>query len=200
MSTVHKHITIVQGHPDPRGGHFCHAIADAYAKGAAESGHEVERIDVATLDFPLLRSKADFEAGATPAAIRGAQAPIARAEHLVLIYPLWQGALPALVKGFLEQTFRPEFIFGGRKPRGFWEAVKAPDKPLRGKTARIIVTMMMPGIAARILRRWVPERQVLGISGVRPIRESLVGLVDGPDSTRRMRWLDRVQALGRKAA
>jgi hypothetical protein len=31
---IMSHITIVQGHPDPAGGHFCHAPADAYACAA----------------------------------------------------------------------------------------------------------------------------------------------------------------------
>jgi putative NADPH-quinone reductase len=57
MSAETKHIAIIQGHPDHRGHHFGHALADAYAKGAHEGGHEIEVIDVAQLDFPLLRSR-----------------------------------------------------------------------------------------------------------------------------------------------
>jgi len=54
-----RRILIVQGHPDPAGGHFCHALADAYAAGATAGGHEVERLEVARLEFPLLRTKED---------------------------------------------------------------------------------------------------------------------------------------------
>ena len=49
-------IAIIQAHPDPAGGHLCHALAEAYDEGAREAGHELRRIDVAQLDFPLLRS------------------------------------------------------------------------------------------------------------------------------------------------
>lgn len=31
-------ILIIQGHPDPAGGHLCRALADAYAEGAAGAG------------------------------------------------------------------------------------------------------------------------------------------------------------------
>jgi hypothetical protein len=41
-------------------------MADAYAEGATAAGHEVRRIEVAKLDFPLLRTQAEFEAGALP--------------------------------------------------------------------------------------------------------------------------------------
>ena len=28
-----KRIAIIQGHPDPGGGHLCHTLADGYAEG-----------------------------------------------------------------------------------------------------------------------------------------------------------------------
>ena len=51
---------LIQGHPDPRGGHFCHALAGAYADAARQAGHEVRVIDVARLDFALLRNVLEF--------------------------------------------------------------------------------------------------------------------------------------------
>lgn len=30
-----KRIVIIQGHPDPVGGHLCHGLADSYAKAKA---------------------------------------------------------------------------------------------------------------------------------------------------------------------
>ncbi|HEY7646675.1 MAG TPA: NAD(P)H-dependent oxidoreductase, partial [Hyphomicrobiales bacterium] len=59
-------ILIIQGHPDPAGDHLCHALADAYAQGAVGAGHSVSRVDVAAIDFPLLRTKAEFETGRLP--------------------------------------------------------------------------------------------------------------------------------------
>ena len=61
-----KRIAIVQGHPDPTERHLLHALADAYAEGAVAGGHDVRDIDVAKLDFPLLRTQVDFETGAMP--------------------------------------------------------------------------------------------------------------------------------------
>jgi putative NADPH-quinone reductase len=42
-----KRIVLIQGHPDPREGHFWHALAAAYAQGAQAGKHEVKRIAVA---------------------------------------------------------------------------------------------------------------------------------------------------------
>ena len=101
MKTMSKHIAIIQGHPDSHGNHYLHALADAYAKSAKEAGHEINLIRVATLDFPLLQSKEDFERGTPPEVIQQAQKTIAWADHLVIFYPLWLGSMPALLKGFL---------------------------------------------------------------------------------------------------
>ena len=66
-------IAIIQGHPDPAGGHLCHALADAYADGADGAGHEVAMINVAHLDFPLLRTREDWLADSTPEGLKSAQ-------------------------------------------------------------------------------------------------------------------------------
>jgi len=52
-----KRILLIQGHPDASQRHLCHALEDAYAHGAMTAEHEIKRINVATLDFPLLRSQ-----------------------------------------------------------------------------------------------------------------------------------------------
>jgi len=46
-----RHIAIVQGHPDDSARHFCHALADEYAKGTEDGGYEVKRIDMAGWTF-----------------------------------------------------------------------------------------------------------------------------------------------------
>ena len=45
-----------------------------------------------------------------------------------------------------------------------------------------------------------PEKNTLSLSGIRPIRESLIGLVEAPDGRRREQWLSKMSALGRRAA
>ena len=50
----------------------------------AKAGHEVSIIDASKLEFPLLRSKEEFENGVPADSIRQAQETIHRAEHLVI--------------------------------------------------------------------------------------------------------------------
>lgn len=190
-----KRIALIQGHPDPAGNRFCHALARVYQQGAEAGGHEVRLIAVAGLDFPLLRDTRDWAEGEAPAAIRQAQEDIAWADHLVIIYPLWMGSMPALLKAFLEQTMRPGFVEEKSA------AGKTVRRRLRGKSARIVVTMGMPAW----LYRWYfgahslksLERNILRFCGISPLRESLIGLVESPNAAKRERWLTRMRALGR---
>lgn len=192
-----RRVLVIQGHPDRATPHLCHALADAYAAGAAAAGHDVRRLEVAALGLPLLRSKADWEAPAD-AAVRAAQDAIAGAEHLVLVYPMWLGDMPALLKGFLEQVLRPGFALQAAPGGGF------PKPALGGRSARVVVTMGMP---AAIYRWWFRahalhnlRRNVLGFVGIRPVHSTLVGMADGLDEAGRARWLGRLEALGRAGA
>lgn len=188
-----KHIVIIQGHPDGASRHFCHALADEYAKGAQDASHEARRLDVAQLDFPLLRTKEDFEKGEPPAAIKEAQEAIKEADHLVIVYPLWLGSMPALLKAFLEQVLRPGFAFE-------YQSRGMPKKLLIGTSARVVVTMGMPAS----VYRWVYfahslrslKRNILAFCGIAPIRSTLIGNVEGMSDRQRMEWLDEVRGLG----
>jgi len=188
-----KRVVVVQGHPDPAGGHYAHALADAYAEGAQAAGHEVRRIDVARLDFPWLRNKQEHESGSVPAAIRESQETIRWASHIVILYPLWLGEMPALLKAYLEQLLRPGFAY--RIDKGHIQ------KFLSGKSARIVVTMGMPAVAYR----WyfgahslkALQRSILGFVGIKPVRATLIGMVEGQSNAKRQGWLEQLRILGR---
>jgi putative NADPH-quinone reductase len=157
----------------------------------------VRTLAVATLNFPLLRSAEEFERGTPPPAIADAQQAIAWAEHLVIIFPLWLGSMPALFKGFFEQVLRPRFAFGeARKGR-------LPKKLLSGRTARIIVTMGMPGFFYRLYYRAhtvrTLERNVLEFCGIRTVGSNIIGMMCAMNAKQREKWLARVAALGGRA-
>ncbi|WP_262268427.1 NAD(P)H-dependent oxidoreductase [Microvirga yunnanensis] len=189
-------IVIIQGHPTP-GGHFCHALAEAYAEGAFAGGHQVRFIAVADLDFPLLRSKADWDGAPPSSVIAEAQRTMAWAEHLVIIHPLWLGGMPALLKGFLEQALRPAFMTGCTGASGSWKSA------LKGRSSRIVVTMGMPAL----VYRWYVgahglkslKRSILSLVGIGPNRHTLIGGIEGMGGARRKAWLAAMRRLGAKA-
>ncbi len=187
-----RRIAILQGHPDASGNHLLNAMADAYAEGARSSGHEVRRIEVAKLDFPLLRTQAEFESDKLPPALVQARDDMRWAEHWVFLFPLWHGTMPALLKGFLEHIFRPGFAMEYREKQ-------FPKRLLAGRSARVVVTMGMPVV----LYRWyfgalgvrAFERSMLGFAGIKPIRESFYGLTFA-DQKKRLRWIEDMRRYG----
>lgn len=194
-----KNVLVIQGHPDAATPRLCHALADAYAEGARAAGHDVRRLDVAALDFPLLRSQHDWEHGELPPGLRQAQEDIRWAQHLVLVFPLWLGDMPALLKGFLEQAMRPGFAFAYGEDRASFA-----KKGLTGRSARVVVTMGMPALAYRWYFRAHSvkslERNILGFVGIAPVHETLVGMVGKLTPETAGEWMDKLRLLGRKAA
>ena len=187
-----KRILVIQGHPDPAGGHFCHALGDAYASSAAGAGHEIRTTAVAGLDFPLVRNAAQWEAEPPPRSIAQAQELLEWARHLVIVFPLWLGDMPALLKGFFEQTMRPGFAIARARPG------RLGPKLLKGRSARVVVTMGMPALFYRVYYRSHSvkslKRNVLEFCGVSPVSTSLIGMVEAKE--RRQAWLHRIAALG----
>jgi putative NADPH-quinone reductase len=130
-----KHIVIIQGHPDPEGNCFCHALAKAYLRGAESSGHHIKLIDISQIDFPILRTQSDYTEGEAPESIKQVQPIVQSAQHLAIFYPLWLGTMPAYLKAFLEQLFRPGFAAIKTAGEKSWE------RQVSEKTAHIFVTM-----------------------------------------------------------
>jgi putative NADPH-quinone reductase len=192
-----KHILLIDGHPDRRDGRFVHALARAYGEGAKRAGHEVRSIVVGKLDFPLLASGEDFHDGKPPASIRAAQQSLQWADHVVILYPLWLGSMPALLKGFFEQLLRPGFAFAEGRGRGL------PKKLLKGKSARIVITMGMPAAFYSVVYRAhslkALKRNILAFCGIRPARTCIIGMVEGMSPAAREAWLAKMDVLGGRA-
>ena len=187
-----RRILIIQGHPDPAGGHFCHALAARYEAGARAAGHEVQTLQVGALQFPLLRNAEEWSHHAPPRVIRKAQEQLRWAEHVVIVFPLWLGDLPAALKGFFEHAFRPGFAIAEAKPGRLWK------KLLAGRSAHVVVTMGMPAFFYRLYYRGHSvknlKRNILHFCGFSPVRTSLIGTVE--QARTRNAWLARLRRYG----
>ncbi len=188
-----KRIAIIDAHPDPDPKRFGHALVSAYAHAAKESGHEVREIRLAGKDIPILQSRSQWMDEPMPADVKPGQDAIKWAQHIVILYPLWMGDMPALLKAFIEQAFRPGFALS------YEEDKRMPKKLLRGRSARLIVTMGMPAFfyrayfASHSVRSF--KRNILAMAGIDPVATSLIGNVDS-SAKHRERWLKKMIAHG----
>lgn len=186
-------IVIIVGHA--RSGTYCGALAEAYMRGAESAGHDVSLFNTASMTFdPVLRGAYRALQPLEPD-LEAARSAILAADHMVLIFPLWLGTLPAIFKGFLERVIQPD-IFEPAKTGKF-------VTPWKGKSARIVITMGMPSF----IYRWyfgahalkMLKRHILGFLGVAPIRSRLLGNIEGVAKECRTRWFADMEALGRAA-
>jgi putative NADPH-quinone reductase len=194
---MNKRILLIQGHPDSGNRHLCHALEDAYAEGASAGGHDMRRIAVGKLDFPILRSQEEWEHGALPPGLVDSQELLHWAEHIVIFFPLWLGDMPALLKAFLEQVARPGFAFIRKDGNPFGA------KGLSGRSARVVVTMGMPATVYRLFYRAHSirslERNILGFVGIAPVDETLIGMAGDMNAQRVKKHLRTLENLGRSA-
>lgn len=197
---VPRRILIIIGHPDPDPKRLCRALAGSYAEGAHSVGHEVRLIDIALVDFPVLRTMEEFGNRPMPVTLEDSAQAIRDAEHIVFIFPLWLGTMPALLKAFLEQVMRPGVAFAyPRSGEGGFATTL-----LKGRSARVVVTMGMPAFFYRLWYRGHGiagmRRNILNFVGINPVRETLFGQVEAAGDGTRKKWISRMRALGARAA
>ncbi len=196
MSAGTRRVLVIQGHPDLSERHYCHALAQAYADAARSAGHAVRLLEVAALELPPLRSRKEWTQQSPTEALLQAREDVLWTQHLMIVYPLWLGCMPALLKAFFEQLARPGFAL----PAG---PARLDAGLLRGRSARIVVTMGMPGwfyrwyFGAHSLK--CLKRNILQFIGIRPVHSSVIGQVEG-SAGRRQHGLEQMGELGRRAA
>jgi NAD(P)H dehydrogenase (quinone) len=189
-------ILIICGHPDRES--FSAALSQAYAEAARAAGHELELLHLGDLVFdPILRRGYRQLQPLEPDLLR-AQAQLSWAQHLVFVYPVWWGGVPALLKGFLDRLLLPGFGFRYRKNSSLWDGL------LKGRSARLIATLDTPGWYFRWIWGAPAHRQmrdtVLKFCGIAPVRLSAFAPLRGSSDGQRAKWLHAVRALGRAAA
>lgn len=187
-----RKILIINGHPDKES--YCFALAEAYSKGALASGAEVQEIVVADLQFsPNLqfgyRKRTELEPD-----LKDSWEKIQWADHLVWVYPVWWGSIPAILKGFVDRVFLPGFVFKKRENSLWW------DKLLTGKSARIISTLDQPAWYYWLVNRQpshnAMKKQTLEFCGVKPVRVTTIGPIRLSKEEFRKKWLTKVENLG----
>jgi NAD(P)H dehydrogenase (quinone) len=191
-----KKILIIQGNPDKNS--FCDALAESYKKGALRTKADVKEIHVREIDFdPFLgfgyKKEIELEQG-----LIDSQHMIKWADHMVFVYPTWWGTMPALLKGFIDRVFLPGFGFQFRNGSVWW------NKLLKGKSARLIVTMDTPPWYFRLFYgrpgHNAMKKSTLEFCGIKPVKISSIGPIKYSKKSKRISWLTQVEKLGEKIA
>ncbi|WP_210150695.1 NAD(P)H-dependent oxidoreductase [Chryseobacterium scophthalmum] len=189
-----KKIALINGHPNNESFNF--ALAEAYKKGAENSGAEIKEIIIRDLDFnPNLQfgyqKRIELESD-----LIKAWEIIQWADHLVWVHPVWWGGLPAVTKGFIDRLFLPGLAFKYRENSVWW------DKLLTGKTAHIITTLDQPSLYYRIFygRPSINQlkKSTLEFCGIKPVKVTYIGIIKKSKEEQRKKWIEKVYSLGEK--
>lgn len=188
-----KNILIINGHPDKES--FCFALAEGYKKGADTNGEECRLVHLIDLKFnPILTYGYRVVSELEPDLVQ-MQQDILHADHLVFVYPTWWGTYPALLKGFIDRVFLPNFAFKYHKDSPFW------DKLLKGKSARIITTMDSPvwyyWLMYKSAGHNAMKRATLEFSGIKPVRITTFSPIKSSTDLERKKWIMDVEILGK---
>lgn len=187
-------ILLILGHPSQDS--FCNALLDSYKKGAASRGVNCKTIYISELDFDVNLSNG-YKTGETLELEKDlvhAQELILWADHIVLAYPNWWGFMPAVTKGFIDRILLPDFAFKHHSGKLF------PEKLLKGKSLRLLVTMDTPKwwfyLIYRASQYQILKDIVFGYVGFDPIKFSTFGFIRKSDEKQRAKWLKKTEKLG----
>jgi NAD(P)H dehydrogenase (quinone) len=189
-----KKILIINCHP--RAGSYTDALGMAYKKGAEGNGAEIREIFIRDLKFDPNLANGYHKRTELEPDLLASWEQIQWCDHMVWVHPVWWGGLPAMTKGFLDRLFLPGFVFRYRENSVWW------DKLLKGKSARIIVTMDAPSWYYWVVNGAPSINQlkktVLGYCGVSPVKVTTIGPVRGSDDRKRAKWLGKAERLGQQ--
>lgn len=188
-------VLLIDGHPDDA--RLSAHLLDTYA-AAMPAGTEIARLALRDLDIaPLAMRRYDALPPEEPD-LAALWAQIVAADHLVLAFPLWWGAEPALVSGVFERMLLPRRAFAYHKDDPWW------DRLLAGRSADVLITMDTPPAVLRWLWGFPVGkrlgRQVLGFVGFAPVRFHLFGPVRRGGAERALpRWRARLARAAARA-
>ncbi|MBM3107481.1 NAD(P)H-dependent oxidoreductase [Pseudomonas sp. V1] len=188
---MNKRVLVILGHPSNHS--FCAALSCAYVGASRALGHDVQVLELGALNFdPLLRQGYRQEQPLEPDLLH-AQALMNWAQHLVFVFPIWWGGIPALLKGFLDRVLLPGFAFKYRSDSPF------PEQLLKGRSADLLVCMDTPPWYYRWVYRMPGleqmRRTTLRFCGIRPKKTLTFGPIISSNAKQRDAWLQQARKL-----
>lgn len=186
-----KKVLIINGHPNKES--YVTALANAYHEGALNNQNvEVQKITLIDLEFnPILYGygvKQPLEPD-----LQKAQELILWADHLVFLYPNWWGTMPALLKGFIDRVFLPNFAFK-------YNGGSFHEKLLKNRTAQVIVTMDTPNWYYNLFYKQPGHRamkkSILQFCGVDKVDITSIAPLQKFSTEDRAKWINKVKIIG----
>lgn len=188
-------VAIVFNHPWE--GSYCNALLQAATRGLQQAGHQVDLIHLDAERFDPVMTAADLKAfraraPVDPKVLAYTQR-LARADHLVFIFPIWWELMPALTKGFIDRVVFPGAAYDYTNPQN--TRMRPLWSRLQGVT--ILTTMNTPGwLYSWLFGNAIKKALVLGTfwkMGYRNVKWLSFNRVKEVSKATRERWLEALE-------
>ena len=198
---------VIYAHPYEKS--FCHAVKERVVKALEKTGKEYHLIDLyadfskeATDRFDPILTAADlklYPAGET----NDPQVPryldlLKQTDLLIIVFPVWWGLMPAVLKGFFDKVLLPGQAYQ-RKKSGLLSPMLANIKK-----ALIFNTLGGPTFYHKVILRF-PLKQTVGsttlkVVGVKRVKFVQFGSIKKSTPRQRAKWLAKTERLVSKTA
>ena len=182
-----KKIFLVYGHYNDKS--FNAAIRDTFVKTAEAKGNKVDLVDLYKENFnPVF-------AGEEPGAdVLNHRQRIEECDTIVLIAPIWNFRMPAIVEGWIDKVLAPPWAF---KFKQLWGNYGYPIGNLRQKKAIVFCTYGSPQFAIRTFFLNMPtkrlRRGVFNICGITDVVYKRYFAVPFVSDKKRKKFLEDVK-------
>ena len=182
-----KKVFLVYGHYNDKS--FNAAIKDTFVKTAEENGHKVDCVD-------LYKEKFDpvFAGEAPNSEVLDHRKRIEQCEVIVLIAPIWNFRMPAIMEGWIDKVLAPPWAFSFKKLFGNYGY---PIGNLKGKKAVVFCTYGSPQFAIRTFFLNMPtkrlRRGVFNICGITDVVYKRFFAVPFVSKEKREKFLEEVK-------
>jgi len=187
-----RRILVLSG--NPKRNSFSEQLAETYAESAAKH-HKVRIQKISEMNFDPNLNAGYGQRQALESDLLEFQASIQWADHLLITTPIWWGTLPAKFKGIFDRAFLPDFAFRYKTGKSI------PEKLLKGKTARVLMTMDTPTWYYKYFQGAPALKQLkittLEFCGFNGVRSNMLGPIISANETQREQWVDMVKQIGR---
>ncbi|WFO88140.1 NAD(P)H-dependent oxidoreductase [Bacillus velezensis] len=187
---------IVYANPDENS--FNAALVKYVAMALKDSGQSYTVIDLYADQFdPVLKyggekKRSDMNRDAETKKYRKL---MKEADHLIFIYPLWWGGVPAIMKGFFDRVLvaGEAYTYENGRVKGL----------LRAETAQVFYTADSPGWYLKWFRKnsdWITlKKSILKFCGIQKAERNLFSVVRTSTPELREKWLRQAYAKVRRA-
>ena len=182
-----KQIFLIYGHYNDKS--FNAAIRDTFIKSSEDKGNKVDCVDLYKEKFnPIF-------AGEEPDnTVLDHRKRIEKSDVIVLVAPIWNFRMPAIVEGWIDKVLSPPWAFSFKKLFGNYGY---PIGNLKGKKAVVFCTYGSPQFAIRTFFLNMPtkrlRRRVFNICGITDVVYKRFFAVPFVSKEKREKFLEEVK-------